>query len=203
MNPPGRPQGEHRRAPHPDAPMTTTPVRPCAVPAGSAIAQLLPGAHFHDAYEVVVHHPERTALQHLMHTLAATPRWVDCAMGLRNRVVAWFGLKHLGGLGLDDARHLPLPQHPGDRVGIFTLRSLSDDEVLVEDDDKHLQVVLSVRRLAAADGQPPRIVLSTVVHLHNLLGRLYMLPVTPMHKLIAPAVLRRVNTGPARPQDVA
>lgn len=27
---------------------------------------------------------------------------------------------------------------------------------------------------------------------HNLLGRLYMIPVQPMHKLIAPAVLRAV-----------
>jgi hypothetical protein len=97
-------------------------------------------------------------------------------------------------LGLGDcAQAQPMPRQPGDRVGIFRLRSLSDDEVLVEDDDKHLHVVLSVRRLPADAQQPARIVLTTVVHLHNLLGRLYMLPVTPMHKLIAPAMLAGVN----------
>lgn len=174
-----------------------SPVRPCAVPADSALARLLPGAHFHDAYEVAVAHPERSALQHLQAALAATPAWVDGAMWLRNRVVACFGLKNLGGLGQARRAEQPPPRQPGDRVGIFTLRSLSDDEVLVEDDDRHLRVVLSVRRLPAHGEQPARIVLGTVVHLHNLLGRLYMLPVTPMHKLIAPAVLARVNHGPA------
>ncbi|HEX7636902.1 MAG TPA: DUF2867 domain-containing protein [Burkholderiaceae bacterium] len=182
--------------------MTSSPtprVRACGVPAGSAIAQLLPGADFHDAYEVVVDHPERTALEHLLVALAATPPWVDRAMRLRNRVVARFGLKRLGDLGLAGARGAPAPERPGDRVGIFMLRSRSDDEVLVEDDDRHLRVVLSVRRLAAGESQPARIVLTTVVHLHNLLGRLYMLPVAPMHRLIAPAVLRRVNDGASTP----
>lgn len=176
--------------------ITRTPVQACAVPPDSAIASLLPGAHFHDAWQVAVQHPERTAMEHLMATLAATPPWVDQAMRLRNRVVVWFGLKNLGSLGLAGAPgQRPLPEHPGERVGIFTLRSRSDDEVLVEDDDKHLHVVLSVRRLPADATQPARIVLTTVVHLHNLLGRLYMLPVTPMHRLIAPAVLGRVNLG--------
>ncbi|MEK8053056.1 DUF2867 domain-containing protein [Ideonella sp. DXS22W] len=177
--------------------MTPTPVQACAVPADSAIARLLPGAFFHDAWQVAVDHPERTAIEHLMTTLAATPRWVDVAMRLRNRVVVCFGLKNLGDLGLRPTHgQQPLSQHPGDRVGIFTLRSRSDDEVLVEDDDKHLHVVLSVRRLPADATQPARIVLTTVVHLHNLLGRLYMLPVAPMHRLIAPAVLARVNAPP-------
>lgn len=186
--------------PHPNQarhPMSPSPVQACAVPADSAIARLLPGAHFHDAWQVAVQHPERTAMEHLMAALAATPRWVDTAMRLRNRVVVCFGLKNLGDLGLagaaDPHGRQPMPQHPGERVGIFTLRSRSDDEVLVEDDDKHLHVVLSVRRLPADATQPARIVLTTVVHLHNLLGRLYMLPVTPMHRLIAPAVLGRVN----------
>lgn len=174
-----------------------THVRPCAVPVGSEIAKLLPGADFHDAYEVDVAHPERTAIEHLLTTLAATPPWVDRLMGLRNRVVARFGLKHLGHLGAVDLRSAPLPERPGDRVGIFTLRSRSDDEVLVEDDDKHLRVVLSLVRLAPEGEKPARVVLTTVVHIHNTLGRLYMLPVAPMHKLIAPAVLGRINPAPA------
>ncbi|HEY8706862.1 MAG TPA: DUF2867 domain-containing protein [Burkholderiaceae bacterium] len=32
---------------------------------------------------------------------------------------------------------------------------------------------------------------STVVHIHNLLGRVYMLFVAPVHRLIVPAVLGR------------
>jgi hypothetical protein len=41
---------------------------------------------------------------------------------------------------------------PGDRIGIFTLFEATDDEVLLGDRDKHLDVVLSVhKRLLASD----------------------------------------------------
>ena len=76
--------------------MTSSPtprVRACGVPAGSAIAQLLPGADFHDAYEVVVDHPERTALEHLLVALAGRAGTVVTREQLMAEVwdVNWFG----------------------------------------------------------------------------------------------------------------
>jgi hypothetical protein len=44
---------------------------------------------------------------------------------------------------------------------------------------------------AAPDGQV-LLTVTTVVHVHNWLG-LYMLPVTPLHRLIAPSVLKSVG----------
>ena len=41
------------------------------------------------------------------------------------------------------------------------------------------------------------ITITTVVHVNNLLGHLYMLPVAPMHRRIAPAVL--AGLGDAQP----
>ncbi|HEY0587344.1 MAG TPA: DUF2867 domain-containing protein, partial [Pseudoduganella sp.] len=74
----------------------------------------------------------------------------------------------------------------GDRAGIFSLLYLSEDEVLLGDSDKHLDVVLSVCKL------PQGVVsVSTIVHVHNWLGRLYMLPVTPLHKIIVKTMLKR------------
>ena len=178
-------------------------VRSCPVPKDSAIARLVPGSHFHDAYAVAVEHPERKALDHMLGAMRATPRWVDMLMNLRNRVVALFGLKHLGGLG-DTRGQAATSFAVGERVGIFTMLSQTDDEVLVEDDDKHLRVVVSLRRLAADGATPARVVMTTVVHIHNTLGRLYMLPVGPMHKLIAPAVLARINDArPTQPPTPA
>lgn len=109
-------------------------------------------------------------------------------MRLRNRLVQLVGLKNLGGFRDIDPGRPPSDYRPGERVGIFTLIANADDEVLLGDDDKHLDVVVSVcKRPGTTDG---RITLSvtTVVHVHNALGRLYMLPVAPMHKLIAPAM---------------
>jgi hypothetical protein len=164
----------------------------CDVPVPSRIQAFTAGADFMDAHVVEVLAPQRRAIEHLLVALQATPPWVERLMALRNRVVVWFGLRHAG-----DWRQALRPTGadwaPGDRVGIFTLHSIDDDEVIVGDDDHHLRVLLSLRRLPAGGGQPARVVISTVVHLHNTLGRLYMLPVTPAHRVIAPAVLARVN----------
>ncbi|MYN06281.1 DUF2867 domain-containing protein [Pseudoduganella aquatica] len=78
----------------------------------------------------------------------------------------------------------------GDRVGIFSILYLSDDEVILGDADKHLKVCVSVRKLSEARSA---VAVSTVVHIHNLLGRVYMLFVAPVHKLIVPAVLVRAS----------
>lgn len=117
-------------------------------------------------------------------------------MALRNRVVQLFGLKNLGALGAFDPSKPESAYLPGDRVGIFTLIANSDNEVLLGDSDKHLDVILSVFKSSTASNGTQLLAITTVVHVHNLLGRIYMLPVTPLHKLIAPAVLSRALAEP-------
>jgi hypothetical protein len=166
--------------------------RETAPPPGSRIAGCLAGASFHDAWCIDAPPLGRAALSHFLVAAARTPRWVDACMDLRNRVVRRLGLKHLGALAaVDPAR--PWDSHrAGERVGIFTLFENHFDEALLGDRDKHLDVVLSVHRQPGADGHGDRVTLTTVVHVHNMLGRLYMLPVRPMHRVIAPAVLGRL-----------
>lgn len=161
---------------------------PVALPRSGAIVPYLPGAHFADSYRVPVDHPERTALQHFVQALQATPSWVRMLMQVRNRAVALVGLK-----ALDTWDPQPGPLEIGSRLGIFALIHQSDDEVIAGDADKHLRVVLSLQRQPATDHHPAAVSLTTVVHIHNWLGHLYMLPVGPAHKLIAPRVLGRVN----------
>ena len=160
-------------------------------PRNSRIERLIPGAYFHDAWAVQAGDPSLSALGQFLKAIEATPSWVNHCMALRNRVVEKLGLKNLGGLGAFDPTKPATAYRPGDRVGIFTLFEQSFDEVLLGDKDKHLDVTLSVHRYACASGDV-QVTVTTVVHVHNLLGRLYMIPVQPMHKLIAPAVLRAV-----------
>jgi len=176
-----------------DAPGSLEP-RPIDVPPDSAIAGDLPGADFHDAYVIPLEYGKRTALELYLDVVARTPAWVIFLMAVRNRAVAFFGLKNLGRLG--DGVKAPADYRLGDRVGIFTLLSLDEDEIILGDADKHLEVKLSVRKLLQ-EGKP-FVAVTTVVHIHNLLGRIYMLFVAPMHKLIAPAVLRRAADPAAR-----
>lgn len=172
---------------------------PCPVPPESAINTRLAGAYFHDCHAVAVSDTGQSALGHFLTALAQTPSWVNTLMSVRNRMVELVGLKNLGGLGQLDSSKPDSAYRPGDRVGIFTLISNSPDEALLGDSDKHLDVVLSVFKGRRDTDGAVRVAVTTVVHVHNLLGRIYMLPVTPLHKLIAPAVLSRALTkaGPA------
>lgn len=174
-------------------------VRETHVPERTAIHATLPDADFFDAYEVPDGHPSRTALQTWLDVVARTPRWTQRLMALRNRLVQLVGLKGLGQL---HDLHTPASGAPahhagsyrvGDRVGIFRIRHLSDTEVVLGQDDKHLDVQVSLTKHAAAVG-PATVVVTTVVHIHNLLGQAYMGLVTPFHRRIVPTMLRRLNT---------
>ncbi|MNG91425.1 hypothetical protein D3C79_503340 [compost metagenome] len=113
-------------------------------------------------------------------------------MVLRNRAVQLFGLKDLGRLSRIDLQRDEASYQVNERVGIFTLISNSPDEVLLVDRDKHLDVYISLLRLPLNADNRREIVVSTVVHTHNRLGRLYMLPVAPFHRFIAPIALKRL-----------
>lgn len=126
------------------------------------------------------------ALELYLRVVRQTPGWVNRLMALRNWMAGLVGLKNLGHLARLDAVRTASDYRVGDRVGIFSLLYLTPGEVLLGDSDKHLDVVLSVCKT-------PRgaISVSTVVHVHNWLDRLYMLPVTPLHKIIVRAMLKR------------
>jgi hypothetical protein len=107
-------------------------------------------------------------------------------MTVRDALVAGFGLKtakHLTSLGAEERKG---------RVGIFKIYSRSEAEIVLGEDDKHLDFRLSVlcANQAALPGKR-RLVLSTVVHCHNRLGRAYILLIAPFHRLVVRSSLRR------------
>ena len=159
------------------------------VPANSDIARQLPGAYFFDSYKMPLEHAGRSALEIYLDMIGRTPSWVDFLMGMRNRVVMLFGLKNLGSLGSIRQDKPAAEYRIGDRIGIFTLLSNTEDEVIMGDTDKHLDVKVSICKLT--HGGKQTVTTTTVVHTHNLLGRTYMLFVVPFHKRIVPAVLAR------------
>jgi hypothetical protein len=159
------------------------------VPLSSDIAKQLEGADFFDSYEMPLEHGGRSALEIYLCVVSKTPAWINFLMATRNRVVSLFGLKNLGHLGDLKRTKAVSDYRIGDRIGIFTLLSNTDNEVIMGDSDKHLDVKVSICKLVQ-DGKES-VASTTVVHIHNLLGRVYMLFVIPFHKLIVPAVLAR------------
>jgi Protein of unknown function (DUF2867) len=169
------------------------PPRETSPPPESRIASLLRGSDFHDAWCIESSAVHSSALELFISAIQRTPKWVNACMALRNRAVALVGLKNLGHLSAVSAAKPASAYRPGDRVGIFTLFESTFDEALLGDKDKHLNVVLSVHRSAVRGNGQVLVTVTTVVHTHNTFGRLYMLPVKPMHRVIAPAVLAAIG----------
>ena len=159
-------------------------------PQKSKIIPLLENAYFYDAWSVTAADPSLSPMQQLISILDRTPQWVNSCMTLRNRVVRLFGLKDLGRFNRLNTSKSDSDYQAMDRVGIFTLFEKDKDEVLFGDQDKHLNVTLSLYKEPGAEEGKSLITVTTVVHVNNLLGKLYLIPVLPMHRIIAPSVLK-------------
>lgn len=179
-----------------------TAVNATTLPLDSLAARALPGAYFADCYEVPDPRPEAAPLQAWLDLVARTPRWTRGLMAWRNQLVRLAGLKDLGGLGDLDAEATQRPVadfRVGQRVGIFEIRQIAPHELVLGQDDHHLDVQVALHKLQrpAADGRPQAwVAVSTVVHVHNRLGRAYMAVVTPFHRLIARDLLARLASAP-------
>jgi hypothetical protein len=151
----------------------------CSVEPDVDANTLLPGAQFIDAYSVTV-----TAALDARHAAekmtARGPRWIEALLGLRNRLVAPFGLKTA----------VPTGNSAPDRVGIFPVISERPDRLVAGLDDAHLNFRLVVD--VTGSGTERRVTATTLVLTHNLLGRAYLAVILPFHRLIVPSMLRKV-----------
>ena len=163
-------------------------VSPVALPESSRVAHFYAATDLADAYAIRLPQGSVTDPETLARFIfAQQPRWVGSLMGVRDLLVAGFGLKT--STQLQD----PAAAGPHPRVGIFRVYESRPHEIVLGEDDKHLDFRLSVlhETLPALDGRAARVVLSTVVHCHNRLGRLYILLIAPFHRVIVQATLRR------------
>jgi hypothetical protein len=167
-------------------------VQTSEVPSFSVLHHSLRTAYFYDGYSLELPPDERSPLALYLSVISRTPGWIDFLMQLRNKLVAQFGLKDMGALsGID----LSKPAHAyriGDQAGIFKLLEIHEHEVILGEVDKHLDVKLSVAKHSTR--AVVTVSVSTVVHVHNTLGRVYMFFVTPAHRIIAPATLAKLTT---------
>lgn len=159
------------------------------VPAKSILRTELDTAYFCDCFEMPIKSNNRTALELYLGAVRHTPKWINFLMRLRNRVVALFGLKDLGQLSDVETAKDPASYKVGDRVGIFSIISMTDQEVVLGDTDKHLNAQVSVYKNSDSGH---RVSITTMVHVNNLLGRVYLFFVVPVHKVIVPSMLVRM-----------
>ncbi len=156
-------------------------VRHCAIPESSAFARLPPGwATWSDAWEVPIGRSDATAFDLFTATMGPQPVWLDAALRLRDRIGGLFGIQPVGAFSRETRANPPdrASVAKGDRLGIFTVLDIDDDELFVGEDDRHLDYRMVFRR----DQEGGRFIVAMMLRTHNLLGRLYMLPVAPVHR---------------------
>ena len=159
-------------------------------PRESRLQARLPAATYLDAFEVELGDTSLTPVQIATRALSATPAWVEGLLRLRDRLVGPLGLKTVGRLG-EVPRRETGPPAPGDRLSIFRIETLDDKELVLGIDDNHLDVRISF--LKRPRSLRPTYVVCSLVQTHNLLGRVYMLPVAPFHRLLVAMMMRRVR----------
>ncbi|WP_408294336.1 DUF2867 domain-containing protein [Paraburkholderia sediminicola] len=169
-------------------PDTNRSVLSVAVPAESGVARLYDAPDLADAYAVrlpddAIDDPELLARFLFAHQAG----WVAKLLTLRDALVGRFGIKtakQLRAAGSHVAR---------ERVDIFRIYTRSAREIILGENDSHLDFRLSVLQQTrdTHEGRARYLILSTVVHCHNGLGRFYILAIAPFHRLVVRSSLRR------------
>lgn len=77
-----------------------------------------------------------------------------------------------------------------DRIDFFPVVSSHPDELILGEDDKHLDVRISLLIQKGVNG-PDHVVATTSVRCHNLLGRTYLLAIGSFHRLAVKSYLGR------------
>lgn len=139
----------------------------------------LPEGDWADAYQVVVSQPFSTAREAALASMESFPEWFRPLLGLREILVAPFGLKQAS----DVTEEM-------DVIGIFPVYSQSPTRLVAGIDDKHLDFRIVVDLDDVLDGQA--VTLTTVIKRHNFLGWTYLQAVLPFHRLIIKGALRRL-----------
>ncbi|MGU3467286.1 DUF2867 domain-containing protein [Methylobacterium sp. C33D] len=160
-------------------------IRTMTPPADCAVASWYPGADLVDAFAVTLPGPGPHDLSRLAQAaLSDPPPWVTAAMALRDAAVRLFGVQTSGEI------RARLKADSRDRVDFFPVRSRSEREIVLGEDDRHLDFRLSLLLSRRPDGQE-ELVATTVVRCRNQLGRAYLALIRPGHALVVRSGLKR------------
>jgi hypothetical protein len=121
------------------------------------------------------------------------PKWVGKLFALRNNIVSIFGLKTSGSIINRERQLENFKCEPGEQLGLFKVFARTENEVILGEDDKHLNFRVSLYLEQQTNGTIKKnLTVTTTVEFNNWFGHLYFLPVRPFHKLIVPTMLKGI-----------
>ncbi len=139
-----------------------------------------------DSYSAVLNAKDLIIEQVGISFFTSDPAWVGWLFALRNTIVSFLGLKTSNSETDRQKLLAGFNCEVGQRLGLFKVFDKNEHEVIIGEDDRHLDFRVSL----FLDRQSNKLIVSTIVKFHNWLGRLYFLPVKPFHKLIVPTMVK-------------
>lgn len=166
--------------------MTSCAVRAVPLPRESELAGLFNGAHLADAFAITLSAGAPLDIDLLARAFLGDPSpWFRALLACRDALVTPFGVKTSARLRSElRARSAP-------HIDFFPIISREGHELVIGEDDRHLDFRTSVLlRGAAVDGKH-EVVATTVVRCHNSFGHLYLFLIAPFHRLVVRSNLAR------------
>ena len=159
-----------------------TIVRQVPSPEESTIADWLPGADLADAFAVDLT-GEETALgieALARSTLGHPAPWFRALLSIRDKIVRPFGVR-----SSRDLRQRAMASG-AQHIDFFRVlsKSCDEDEIVLGEDDRHLDFRASLLIRPRRDGEGAELVATTVVRCHNPVGKAYLFAIAPFHRQV-------------------
>jgi hypothetical protein len=167
----------------------------CSLPSISAFKSY-PKTDYLDCFETTFNDPKNnvTTVTAGKNFFTSAPKWIENLFELREKIAGLIGLK-TGEKKADRQKALDSFEcEVGQQLGLFKVHAKSQEEVIIGQDDSHLNFRVSVVVKETAEHQKT-LTLSTHVVFNNWVGKLYFFPVKPFHKLIVPVMMKGMVNG--------
>ena len=146
-----------------------------------------------NSYRVQLSRKELGIVDIFFGIFAHHPLWMKLLLIVRNKVASLAGLD---APNASEILHIEVKDRyvVGEKIGVWPIFWLSQDEIVAGRNNKHMDFRLSVLKIP--DGDRTSVVVSTICTVHNLPGKLYLSLVVPFHrygvrKLMANALAAR------------
>lgn len=160
-------------------------VRRSALPTESRIADRFRGADLADAYAVALP-PEAGGIDAVADRALGHPGPAfRAALALRDAVMGPLGVRTSNRMRSD------LIRRGADRIDFFPVLSRSAREIVLGEDDTHLDFRLSLLVRDAPRARGTELVATTAVHCHGALGRAYLATILVGHLVVVRSALAR------------
>jgi hypothetical protein len=156
------------------------------IPSENLAMRSLPRIDFADAFKCLLPAEQPQNIDAVTRAIFLTmPPWISQLLELRNFIVRPFGLKTSN--DAVPSSHQDKLQ-PGTAVGVFEVLDRRLNEIMLGEDDQHLDYRVSIQ--LEREEEKCWVVITTLVKFNNWLGRAYFVPVRPVHKIIVPAMIK-------------